>query len=190
MVATAGCFLLLGLWYSFGTEQIPFWYFCLFLSVAAVLGWDVAPTNGIDPYFFLGHSRYYGLFRGGEHTMGKIRVLVANRPRLMRELVLATISDQPDIEIIGETGNDSEITSKVRECNPDVVIVALDTCNQRPIICDELLETNPQLKILALAPERNSSMFFWSVIDIRSAYIESSEDGILSALRGKVHLVA
>jgi hypothetical protein len=27
---------------------------------------------------------------------------VANRPRLMRELVLALIADQPDIEIIGE----------------------------------------------------------------------------------------
>ena len=28
-----------------------------------------------------------------------IRVVVANRPRLMRELVLETIRDQPDIEI-------------------------------------------------------------------------------------------
>jgi chemotaxis response regulator CheB len=122
--------------------------------------------------------------------MEKVRVLVANRPRLMRELVLATIADQPDIEIIGEAGNDSEITHKVMECSPDVVIIALDACNQRPLICDELLISHPQLKILALAPERNSSMYFWSVMDIRSAYIESSEDGILSALRGKAHSVA
>jgi two-component system, NarL family, response regulator DevR len=122
--------------------------------------------------------------------MEKVRVLVANRPRLMRELVLATIADQPDIEIIGEAGSDSEITDKVMECNPDALIIALDTCNHRPLICDELLIRHPQLKILALAPERNSSMFFWSVMDIRSAYIESSEDGILSALRGKAHLLA
>ena len=40
--------------------------------------------------------------------MRKIRVLVANRPRLMRELVLATIADQPDIEVVGETQNESE----------------------------------------------------------------------------------
>jgi chemotaxis response regulator CheB len=33
--------------------------------------------------------------------VNKIRVLVANRPRLMRELVLAMIADQPDIEEIG-----------------------------------------------------------------------------------------
>jgi hypothetical protein len=33
--------------------------------------------------------------------VNKIRVLVANRPRLMRELVLAMIAVQPDIEEIG-----------------------------------------------------------------------------------------
>ena len=34
--------------------------------------------------------------------MKPIRVLMANRPRLMRELMVATISEQPDIEIVGE----------------------------------------------------------------------------------------
>ncbi|HEY7616346.1 MAG TPA: hypothetical protein VH744_06050 [Terriglobales bacterium] len=121
--------------------------------------------------------------------MGKVRVLVANRPRLMRELVLATIADQPDIEIIGEIGNDSEITHRVTESKPDVVIVALDPSSQRPVICDELLIRCPQVKILALAPERNRGIFYWSVAEIHSAYIESSEEGILNALRGKAHLV-
>jgi hypothetical protein len=42
--------------------------------------------------------------------MGKaIRVLVANRPRLMRETILSTFADQPDIEIVGEVDDDSEI---------------------------------------------------------------------------------
>ena len=42
--------------------------------------------------------------------MHKIRVIVANQPRLMRELVLATIADQSDIEVAGETQNEAEIT--------------------------------------------------------------------------------
>ncbi|MGA7753318.1 MAG: hypothetical protein WCB05_10815 [Candidatus Sulfotelmatobacter sp.] len=37
-----------------------------------------------------------------ESTLKRVRVLVANRPRLMREMVMTTISDQPDIEIVGE----------------------------------------------------------------------------------------
>ena len=31
-----------------------------------------------------------------------IRILVANRPKLMRELILATLADEPGIEIVGE----------------------------------------------------------------------------------------
>jgi chemotaxis response regulator CheB len=117
--------------------------------------------------------------------MGKIRVLVANRPRLMRELVLATISDQPDIEVMGEITDDTDIGHVVEQSKPDFVIIALDHIDQRPALCDDLLARHPAMKILALAPERNSSVFFWSVINIRSAQVESSEAGILGALRGK-----
>lgn len=122
--------------------------------------------------------------------MEKVRVLVANRPRLMRELVLATIADQPDIEIMGEIGDDGEIAQVVAASQPDFLIIALDRLDQRPAICDDLLRHHPQMKILALAPERNSSLFFWSVPDIRSARVENSEEGMLSVLRGKIVPVA
>jgi len=122
--------------------------------------------------------------------MQKVRVLVANRPRLMRELVLATIADQPDIEIMGEVGDDSEIIQIVTECKPDFVVVALDKLGQRPLVCDELLQKHPSMKILALAPERNSTVFFWSVVQIHSASVENSQEGILNILRGKGSLVA
>ncbi|HXQ33319.1 MAG TPA: hypothetical protein VN843_04790, partial [Anaerolineales bacterium] len=51
-------------------------------------------------------------------SMKPIRVLVANRPRLIRELVMATIADQPDIEIVGEIQQESEIESAVDKTNP------------------------------------------------------------------------
>ena len=49
-----------------------------------------------------------------------IRVIVANRPRLMRELVLAIVADQPDIEIVGEVQNDADIARMVEEKQPDL----------------------------------------------------------------------
>jgi len=122
--------------------------------------------------------------------MDKVRVLVANRPRLMRELVLATISEQPDIEVVGEVTDGAELERLISESKPDFVIITLAEADKRPVICDEILALRPEIKILALAPERNSSLFFWSVVDIRSARVESSEAGILSALRGKTQLVA
>ena len=114
--------------------------------------------------------------------MAKIRVLVANRPRLMRELVLATISDQPDIEVLGEITDDAQVAEIVAESQPDVVIIALDKPDVRPLLCDYLLLRHPQVKVLAVAPEQNSSVFFWS--DIHSTSVESSEEGILNAIRG------
>jgi len=119
----------------------------------------------------------------------KIRVLVANRPRLMRELVLATISDQPDIEIVGEIQDDATLAHAVAEEKPDFVIVTLDGKDQRPTICDALLDMNRNMKIIALAPERNRGVCLWAVTDIRSSAVESSEEGILNTLRGKAQLV-
>ncbi|MBS1849834.1 MAG: response regulator transcription factor [Acidobacteria bacterium] len=121
--------------------------------------------------------------------MERTRVLVANRPRLMRELVLATIAEQPDIEIIGEIRNDAELPHIVVESQPDILIIALDISEERPAICDQLLSLRPQMKIVALAPERNRGILFWAVVGIQEAHIESSEQGILRALRGKGQLI-
>jgi len=119
--------------------------------------------------------------------MAKIRVLVANRPRLMREVVLALIFDQPDIEVLGEVRDDSELAEMVAECRPDFVIIALDSTEKRPEICDAVFQSNPRTSILALAPERNTGLLFWVVTTVRSKCVESSEEGILGALRAGEH---
>ena len=58
--------------------------------------------------------------------MKRVRVLVANRPRLMREMVLATIADQPDIEVVGDVELAPNLTELVEQVRPDVLIVALE----------------------------------------------------------------
>jgi chemotaxis response regulator CheB len=119
----------------------------------------------------------------------RVRVLVANRPRLMRELVLAVIADQPDIEIVGEVKEESELVSAVEEARPDVLIVALEEADKRSAQCGFLLGRYPQMKIVALAPEQNRGLFYWASVDVRTKPLESSEAGILSALRDRPSLV-
>ena len=119
-----------------------------------------------------------------------IRVVVANRPRLMRELVLETISEQPDIEIVAEIQNEDEIIGIVDGTQPDVLIVALDDSDQRPLFCDHLLRRHPEMKVLALAPERNRSILFWVSLDVHESPVEASEAGILSTLRRKGQMAA
>jgi AmiR/NasT family two-component response regulator len=119
----------------------------------------------------------------------RVRVLVANRPRLMRELVLAVIADQPDIQVIGEVEDESALAEAIEETQPDVLILTLDNTEKRIAQCGFLLGRHPQMKILALAPEHNRGFFYWAIVDVRSKPLESSEAGILSALRERPSLV-
>ena len=115
--------------------------------------------------------------------MKRVRVLVANRPRLMRELVLAVIADQPDIEVIGEVQDESALAEAVEEALPDVLILALNDADKQVVQCGFLLGRYPHMKILALAPEQNRGLFYWAIVDVRTKPLESSEAGILNALR-------
>jgi chemotaxis response regulator CheB len=114
----------------------------------------------------------------------KLQVLVANRPRLMREVVLETISDQPDIEVVGEVANEEDILEVVERTRPDCLIIGLDKSGKRPSLCDFLLEKYPNIRILAVSPESNLCAFYWASLDIHSNAVETSEEGILNALRG------
>ena len=112
-----------------------------------------------------------------------IRVLVANQPRLLRELMLSTFADQPDIEIVGEVTDESEISAKVSTTAPNFVVIALDDPSRRPAICDDLLREHPHLRVIAVATRKESVIYYWASLDIHASHIEASEEGILNTLR-------
>jgi chemotaxis response regulator CheB len=117
-----------------------------------------------------------------------IRVLVANRPRLMRELILETFADQPDIEVVGEAANDVEISEQIEKTLPNFVVIALDQPGKRPAICDIVLLQHPEVRIIAVAPNQNYSVHYWASLNIHSMEIEASEEGILSTIRSQAHV--
>lgn len=121
--------------------------------------------------------------------MKRVRVLVANRPRLMREMVITTITDQPDIEIVGEVTKESDLNDMVEETLPDVLIVSLEEPEKPLGKCGFLLGRYPRMRILALAPEENRGVYFWAMVDIRNKPVESSESGVLNAIRETPALV-
>ena len=115
----------------------------------------------------------------------KIRVLLAHRSRFLRDLVSLSISDQPDMEVVGELYDDLAIEAAIAEHHPDFVIITIDKPNRRPALCDQLLSRYPQLKVLTIETTVNRGAFFWTVVQIQSATFESSEQSLLAVLRGK-----
>ena len=107
----------------------------------------------------------------------------------MREMLMATIADQPDIEVVGEVVNEKDLNEAVEQTQPDVLILALEETERRLGQCGFLLGLYPRMRILALAPEQNRGIYYWVMIDIRNRPVESSEAGVLGAIRDKPGLV-
>jgi DNA-binding NarL/FixJ family response regulator len=118
----------------------------------------------------------------------QIRVLVANRPKLMREIIIETFADQPDITIVGEVAEDVEILERVHETHPDFLFIALDDPKERPAVCDTILRLYPEVSIIAVSAHTNSSVRYWASFNIHSHVIESSEEAILGVMRQKTSL--
>lgn len=114
----------------------------------------------------------------------KTRVLVANKPKLMRQVILATFADQPGIEVVGEVADESEIFDQVAATLPDLLVVALDEDEERPAICDRVLREFPGLRIIAVASRKDRTLCYWASFDIHCQDIEASAAGILGAARG------
>lgn len=118
--------------------------------------------------------------------MPRIRVLVSNQPRLMRDLVIAMIANQRDIEVIAESPSESEIAEAVDRCKPDFLIMTLENPEVQPVLCGFLLGRYPLMKIVAITGEGSASVCYWSFASIRSAPIDASKQGLLETLYGRL----
>jgi chemotaxis response regulator CheB len=114
-----------------------------------------------------------------------VRVLVANRPRLLREMVLSALSEQPGIDVVGEAEDEREVPEMVAKTQPDFLLIGMDEGRRRPRICDVLLKQFPSLRIIAVAPHSNLGIFYWASFEIHSATLEASEEGLLEVMRKK-----
>jgi chemotaxis response regulator CheB len=112
-----------------------------------------------------------------------VRVLVANRPRFLRELVLSTLTGQPGIDVVGEAENEQDVPSLVAETKPDFLLIGLDDSQRRPPLCDLLLRDFPALRIIAVTPNTNVGTIYWASSEIHSTTTEASKKALLSLMR-------
>jgi chemotaxis response regulator CheB len=116
------------------------------------------------------------------------RVLVANRPKLMREVILSALVDQPGIEIVGEVSDEKDILPQVHATLPDLLVVALEEGEQQPAICEQVLRERPELRIIAVASRKDRTLYFWASFDIHCTDIEPSASGILGVVHNPMDI--
>lgn len=116
--------------------------------------------------------------------MGRsIRVAIGNQPRLMRDLLVSLMADQPDLEIVAEIEDESEIFRVIDETTPEFLIITLKSPAFTAGQCEFLLRRHPDMKILALAKDGNSFVYYSATLGIHATTLECSDTGILKALR-------
>jgi chemotaxis response regulator CheB len=98
-------------------------------------------------------------------------------------MVRETIVEQPDMRVVGEATNEAEILELMERTRPDCLIIGLERSGERPALCDLLLERFPHTRILAISPAGDCSVFYWASLHIHSDPVETSEEGILNAMR-------
>ena len=114
-----------------------------------------------------------------------VRVLVANRPRLLREMVMSALAEQEGIDVVGEADDERDVPEMVARTKPDFLLIGMEEGRRRPRICDVLLKQYPSLRIIAVAQSSNVGIFYWASFEIHSATLEASEEGLLEVIRKK-----
>jgi len=89
--------------------------------------------------------------------MSKLRVLIADDHKVIRNGLKRVINAEPDMEVVGEADDGQEAWQKTSELQPDVVIMDISMPKLDGIKATEKLKREcPQVKVLALSAYDNN----------------------------------
>jgi DNA-binding NarL/FixJ family response regulator len=114
--------------------------------------------------------------------MRKIKVLLAIRPGMIAEVVRHLVAQQPDMAVIGEVMDLTELLPAIRTTGAEVVILTPADSDREPGIGSYLLATYPQLKIMALSAKGDTAVLYQSSSP-QKQMADVGEAAILGAIR-------
>jgi DNA-binding NarL/FixJ family response regulator len=90
--------------------------------------------------------------------MKKLRVLLADDHKIVREGLRLLINSQPDMQVVGEAANGREVLIKARDLKPDVVVMDLSMPELNGLQATERLKAErPEMKVVALTAHEDES---------------------------------
>ena len=113
--------------------------------------------------------------------MKRVRILVDEMPRLLREIVEAAVRFQPDMELVNAPdGNDLPMVIKGRQVD---VVIAGEREADNPGLGEQLLLKNPHLKVVVVTEDGREARLF----ELRQVRVpDVSPQGLVDAIRAAV----
>ena len=116
----------------------------------------------------------------------KIRVLVADDHKLVRDGLMLLINRQSDMEVVSEAGDGHEAVAKALDLNPDLVLMDLSMPHMNGLrAIEELLLKRPEIKVLVLTTHEDPG-YMRQVCGVKaSGYIlkRSASEELIRAIR-------
>ena len=90
--------------------------------------------------------------------MKKLRILLADDHKIVREGLRLLINSQPDMQVVGEAANGREVLLKAGELKPDVVVMDLSMPELNGLQATERLKIErPEMKVVALTAHEDEA---------------------------------
>ncbi len=120
-----------------------------------------------------------------ERGRSAVRVLVADRAPLLRRGVMAVLDAQPDLRLVGETGDPDAAVALVAGTEADVVLLDLDLGAGGVNLCTRLRQVAPQVAIVVLAATEDHADLAAAVRAGARGYLlrTTAPDELVEALR-------
>ena len=90
--------------------------------------------------------------------MKKLRILLADDHRIVRDGLRLLIDNQPDMRVVGEAATGKEVLSQARELKPDLVVMDLSMPEMNGLQATQTLKAErPDLKVVALTAHEDET---------------------------------
>jgi len=127
--------------------------------------------------------------------MNKLRVLLADDHKVVREGLKLLVNSQPDMEVVGEADNGRAAVALARELKPQVVVMDVSMPELNGLEATErLMRSYPEIKVLTLTRHADDGYLQQLLRAGASAYVLklSAADELVRAIRavvaGKIYL--
>src|SRR6185436_9331353 len=100
--------------------------------------------------------------RGALQMTQKIRVLIVDDSKLIRDVLTAILNEQPDIEVVGAAADAFQARDLIKELNPDVITLDVEMPRMNGLeFLDKLMRARPTpVVMISSATERGSEITF------------------------------
>jgi DNA-binding NarL/FixJ family response regulator len=118
--------------------------------------------------------------------MGTIKIFLVDDHMVVRAGLKTLITAQPDMAVVGEAGDGTEVWQRVQDCRPDVVIMDISMPGLNGIQATERLkQVCPEVKVLVLSVHDDTSYLRQMLTVGASGYIlkHTAADALIQAIR-------